>query len=191
MDIKAIETIYKGYKFRSRLEARWAVFFDSLGWQWEYEQEGFELPDGSKYLPDFYFPDVHKYGEVKGAEATDEEINKCLELSKKTYISYNQEYNVEVILLQGTPDNKAYRMFTGGEEMCPVIFCGYDEKYYPVYYAYDFDDYFHSHIKAVRDARSARFEFGHNINDNAYDPYDSYDDMVKDEIKRLMDNPNA
>lgn len=28
MTIKAIDTIYKGYKFRSRLEARWAVFFD-------------------------------------------------------------------------------------------------------------------------------------------------------------------
>ena len=29
--IKAIETEYNGYKFRSRLEARWAVFFDALG----------------------------------------------------------------------------------------------------------------------------------------------------------------
>ena len=31
MEIKAIETIYNGYKFRSRLEARWAVFFDEAG----------------------------------------------------------------------------------------------------------------------------------------------------------------
>lgn len=29
--MKAIETRYKGYRFRSRLEARWAVFFDALG----------------------------------------------------------------------------------------------------------------------------------------------------------------
>ncbi len=29
-EIKAIETRYKGYRFRSRLEARWAVFFDAL-----------------------------------------------------------------------------------------------------------------------------------------------------------------
>jgi hypothetical protein len=29
-EIKAIETSYKGYRFRSRLEARWAVFFDAL-----------------------------------------------------------------------------------------------------------------------------------------------------------------
>lgn len=31
MDIKPIETHYNGYRFRSRLEARWAVFFDALG----------------------------------------------------------------------------------------------------------------------------------------------------------------
>ena len=31
MKIAAIETKYKGYRFRSRLEARWAVFFDALG----------------------------------------------------------------------------------------------------------------------------------------------------------------
>ena len=51
--IKAIETRYKGYRFRSRLEARWAVFFDALGLEWEYEPEGYELSDGSWYLPDF------------------------------------------------------------------------------------------------------------------------------------------
>lgn len=51
--MKAIETIYKGYRFRSRLEARWAVFFDALHLNWQYESEGFELPSGGRYLPDF------------------------------------------------------------------------------------------------------------------------------------------
>jgi predicted RNA-binding Zn-ribbon protein involved in translation (DUF1610 family) len=51
--IKAIETEYNGYLFRSRLEARWAVFFDELGLRYEYEPEGFELPSGAWYLPDF------------------------------------------------------------------------------------------------------------------------------------------
>lgn len=50
--IKAIETRYAGYRFRSRLEARWAIFFDALGLQWEYEPEGFET-DVGWYLPDF------------------------------------------------------------------------------------------------------------------------------------------
>lgn len=55
---KAIETVYNGYRFRSRLEARWAVFFDACGIKYQYEPEGFELDDGTYYLPDFYLPDV-------------------------------------------------------------------------------------------------------------------------------------
>ena len=54
--MKIIETKYKGYRFRSRLEARWAVFFDELGIEWEYEPEGFDLGDGTYYLPDFRLP---------------------------------------------------------------------------------------------------------------------------------------
>jgi hypothetical protein len=38
--MKAIETLYRGYRFRSRTEARWAVFFDKLGLRWDYEEEG-------------------------------------------------------------------------------------------------------------------------------------------------------
>src|SRR4051812_47433283 len=64
MNIQAIETHYKGYRFRSRLEARWAVFFSELGIKWQYEVEGFELPSGC-YLPDFYLPDYKCYFEVK------------------------------------------------------------------------------------------------------------------------------
>ena len=54
--MKAIETEYNGYGFRSRLEARWAVFFDTLGIRYEYEPEGFVLSNGEQYLPDFFFP---------------------------------------------------------------------------------------------------------------------------------------
>lgn len=50
--MKAIETIYKGYYFRSRLEARWAVFFDALELPFGYEPEGFDI-GGLRYLPDF------------------------------------------------------------------------------------------------------------------------------------------
>jgi len=51
--IKAIQTKYNGYHFRSRLEARWAVFFDRIGVRYRYELEGFTLPSGN-YLPDFW-----------------------------------------------------------------------------------------------------------------------------------------
>ena len=53
MDIKAIETVYNGYRFRSRLEARWAVFFDAMGIKYLYEPQGFKFDDGTTYLPDF------------------------------------------------------------------------------------------------------------------------------------------
>ncbi len=56
--LKAIQTEYKGYKFRSRLEARWAVFLDALGVKWEYEPEGYDLGNGICYLPDFRLYDV-------------------------------------------------------------------------------------------------------------------------------------
>ena len=51
--IKAIQTEYRGYLFRSRLEARWAVFFDACGVEYEYEPEGYDLGSGLMYLPDF------------------------------------------------------------------------------------------------------------------------------------------
>lgn len=65
MTIGAIETRYAGHVFRSRLEARWAVFFDELKIEWQYELQGFVV-DGSRYLPDFYLPRQNTWCEVKG-----------------------------------------------------------------------------------------------------------------------------
>lgn len=64
--IKAIETSYKGCRFRSRLEARWAVFFDAIGAAWQYEPQGYVLPGGICYLPDFLLTDCGTWVEVKG-----------------------------------------------------------------------------------------------------------------------------
>jgi hypothetical protein len=47
---KPIETEAFGRLFRSRLEARCAVFLEAMGLRWEYEPEGFQLPSG-RYLP--------------------------------------------------------------------------------------------------------------------------------------------
>ncbi len=80
----AIETIYKGYRFRSRLEARWAVFFDSLGIPWIYEPEGIDLGNGLRYLPDFYLPDCKQFFEVKGI-LDDDDREKIQALISKGY----------------------------------------------------------------------------------------------------------
>lgn len=66
MTISAIETRYAGCRFRSRTEARWAVFLDHLSITWEYEGQGFQLPSGARYLPDFRLPEVKIFLEVKG-----------------------------------------------------------------------------------------------------------------------------
>lgn len=68
-EIKAIETRYSGYLFRSRLEARWAVFFDALGLEWDYEDEGYAIPTAIgtiRYLADFWIDSSAQWAEVKG-----------------------------------------------------------------------------------------------------------------------------
>lgn len=78
--IKAIETRYAGCRFRSRLEARWAVFFDHLRIPWEYEPQGFELPSGP-YLPDFWLPDTEVWVEIKGHKPTKRDTSKLIDLA--------------------------------------------------------------------------------------------------------------
>jgi len=82
MPPRAIETRYKGYRFRSRLEARWAVLLDTLGLKWEYEPEGFELPSG-RYLPDFKVAPC-TWLEVKGDEPSATEVRKLVDLCEAT-----------------------------------------------------------------------------------------------------------
>lgn len=67
MSIKPIETWYAGHRFRSRLEARYAVFFDHIGARWEYEPQGFVI-NGRAYLPDFLLVDCGTWVEIKGSE---------------------------------------------------------------------------------------------------------------------------
>lgn len=93
MTLKAIETVYNGYRFRSRLEARWAVFFDEMGIAYKYETEGFDLGNGIRYLPDFWLPHSLPafaeegwgfWAEIKPAQANQDELNKMLELVRQS-----------------------------------------------------------------------------------------------------------
>jgi hypothetical protein len=49
-----IPTKVLGTTFRSRLEARWALMFTALGWDWEYEPF-----DADGYIPDFVIVGSH------------------------------------------------------------------------------------------------------------------------------------
>lgn len=96
--MQSIETEYEGYRFRSRLEARWAVFFDTAEIEYRYEPEGFVLPwrlnpnwsagKRFRYLPDFWFPDLKLWGEVKGSWSAHERLkalNAAAALSEEAY----------------------------------------------------------------------------------------------------------
>ena len=99
MSYQAIETRYKGYRFRSRLEARWAVFLDALGVRYDYEKEGFDLDDAGYYLPDFWLPDLRLWVEIKGSEPTWDETRKAQEL----YYAGEKEHGWGVVIGVGEP----------------------------------------------------------------------------------------
>jgi hypothetical protein len=114
-----IDTVFDGHKFRSRLEARWAVFFKELGIKYEYEKEGFDL-DGTWYLPDFWLPKQECWVEIKGKEPTEEEselVNKLAGYSGHTvYIFFGQ---IEIPNEYGNMDTDgAYRYDRYGWDNC-------------------------------------------------------------------------
>ena len=164
--IQAIETHYKGYRFRSRLEARWAVFFDVLGIEWQYEPEGYNI-DGVMYLPDFYLPQVGMFAEIKPAGLSEDEIEKVNSLAYNT--------NKPVLMLIGVPDFVEY---VAAEKFNPsdkdVTYIGYSllnryldsEHRFPcMAYTIDHDEstFGTEYKRAVISARSARFEHGEAV----------------------------
>jgi len=157
-ELIAIDTFYNGYFFRSRTEARWAVFFDALGWEYDYEFEAFKLPSGV-YLPDFYFPKLNVWAEVKPGELLEFELIRCKELSFKMK---SNDAGVDVLLLEGVPDLKSIRTIINGDIGVNVIPVSIKEKQYPFYGSDEFNKNtycLYETIEAVNKAKSARFEF--------------------------------
>jgi len=165
--IKAIETEYKGYRFRSRLEARWAIFLDTLGIEWQYEREGYDLGELGWYLPDFWlpwngygqFPQGGYFLEIKGQEPTFEELAKLKALAAGT--------GHTAILLAGEPGKyKRYEANRAGyfsvgdpQEIAQFLISGdpYSHELWVTFSRWDFTGQVDDAITA---ARSARFEHG-------------------------------
>ena len=87
MSFRPIQTVYKGYKFRSRTEARYAVFFDTMRTRWQYEPEGFNIAhEGEEinYLPDFWLQDLGVWIEIKGTPPKPQEELKARLLAMET-----------------------------------------------------------------------------------------------------------
>lgn len=109
--MKPRQTIYGGTRFKSLLEAKWAVFFDYLGLKWRYEHRQFRLgyyPEHRQtqdarsrdasyglyrgyrfdnelvYTPDFLLPELDLLVEVKPSVLTRTEEVKIGRLAYRT-----------------------------------------------------------------------------------------------------------
>jgi hypothetical protein len=99
--LTAIQTPYKGYRFRSRTEARWAVFLDVQGIKYDYEHEGYEF-DGYRYLPDFWIASWNVFLEIKGRLPADEEMPR--------YVAFAQQAQKSLLILYGSPSEVDHRI---------------------------------------------------------------------------------
>lgn len=101
--IKAIPTEYGGIFYRSRTEARWAVFFTVAEVKFQYEPDGFDL-DGIPYLPDFWLPDWRLFVEVKPfADPQGIEVEKCKRLARAS--------GRPVLMVRGDPGMRSGLLF--------------------------------------------------------------------------------
>lgn len=157
----AVETRYKGYRFRSRLEARWAVYFDALGMKWEYEKEGYDLGSAGWYLPDFWLPEGEVWAEVKPTAFTQDEIGKARRLGNLT--------GSGVLMLVGVPDYTSYWYYDPkyGQTYDAMV-CWFKNEKGRLYVSFgsdelvDLHDYGYECLvePGVVASRSARFEHG-------------------------------
>ena len=181
--IKPIETEYKGYRFRSRLEARWAVFFDACGVNWEYEPEGFDLGDGIYYLPDFVVWNGYgeRWFEVKGIMTAQDRLKilKFRESGKNITVLSRIPY--------GTTAHEVYEDVCNQNKECELFFAyisielDRDDEYNVIGHHFEFapellgtiNNIFGSSpceghinmmdkktVRAYKNARQARFEYG-------------------------------
>ena len=160
--IKAIDTQYNRYLFRSRLEARWAVLFDVLGIKYEYEFEGFDLGNAGWYLPDFWLPERNGMSsrsglwvEIKPIQLNEKEVKICEALAIQS--------NTDVVSFEGVPStmNTNCKCYVGVDMVNPftndlvrVLCCDTHPLCY--YLGVSIPDL----SKAVMCAKSTRFEHG-------------------------------
>lgn len=162
-EIAPIQTTYNGYRFRSRTEARWAIAFDILKIEWQYEIEGYNIGLGRGYLPDFKLCNGKYWAEVKPQRFSTVErakVKKIVEHTGQPFLMLDGPLafrSYEMIFwqtLDGIGDIDSHRVLLPNDWTKGRFWHG------PT------DDEIESlcgcprYTAAVAGARSARFEFG-------------------------------
>lgn len=196
--MKAIETKYKGYRFRSRLEARWAVFFDTLGVKWEFEREGFELTYDHgghaehcgeygctcdpatleafpvRYLPDFFVHMLARFSRYPGSgywvEIKGQRPTE-IEITKLQMLCNKSGHNGYLFVGPPTSDDgELCYAFTAGAQHPTASMFFHSAVCQVCSPRCKYDQY----LKAVEASRAARFEFGERgLPSNYLDDFES------------------
>lgn len=124
--IKNIPTTYKNVTYRSRLEARWAVFFDELKIKHIYEYEGFILENKEYYLPDFYLPQYDVYCEVK---PNFEEVF----LNQNTFVNFAKTNNW-LLILSSLPNVNTTLLYRYNETIDVIPFANIIKESYGTFW---------------------------------------------------------
>jgi len=173
--IRPLEAFYRGYRMRSRLEARWAICFDTLGIEYEYEPQGYKKADGECYLPDFYLSHVRTYAEIKPVTDDPAELTKQM-LRCQEFILVGM--GEKIVILTGEPAFRPYPMMRlmrlpdGNESWSTQVIL--DTHFYPQIYTEQnrlfedvlpeqfskAQDFSMEYRNAVYKARGTRFDHG-------------------------------
>jgi len=101
---EVIPTTYNKIEYRSRLEARWALFFSSIDYEYRYEFKTFKGPD-FPYTPDFWLKIDDKFLiiEIKpsGYVSTEEDRTKWRWMHDK--LQENAATEGEFVVIYGMP----------------------------------------------------------------------------------------
>lgn len=145
-EIKSKPTIYNGTKFRSRLEARWACFFDLLGWRWQYEP--FDL---QAWTPDFIiYGSDSRYVLMEIKPFIDDAVLQ--EYNFKIMKCMSAKFQPKCILLSSEfKEDKSYGGVLAGYQICDIF---RDQN------SWEFMDPYEVHWKDMQNGIGSEYDIG-------------------------------